>query len=70
MQNSGAICILFLLAIGKLTPIFRTMALCLKKTGSLLCVIVSEGYDCPGSGSGCPTAALFFSEEWDQTGKE
>lgn len=35
-----------------------------------LCVIVNEGYDCPGSGSGCPTAALSFSEEWDQTGKE
>jgi hypothetical protein len=38
MQNSGAISVLFPLAmlIRKLTLFFRTMALCLEKLGSLL----------------------------------
>lgn len=69
MQNSGAVSILFLLAmlIRKLT-ILRAMALCLEKSGSLLCIIVSGGYDCPSVGSGCPVAAL-SSEGWDQAGK-
>lgn len=38
MQNSGVMSILFLLAmlIRKLTFFFRTMALCLEKSGSLV----------------------------------